>query len=295
MNFFESELKKIIKNTSNVFPATEYIGRACYGFIDKNRRAKIKFESRETLNQYDTLSIEVLDVEKGCIDKNFVRFDDLFGRKKVDNPNFSEGIVPHIWENGKSIDWYVYKLTEEDFEKIGKVVSNFVCLYKDMEMVEYTDLAKLYKKIIQVEMPEVIDNFLELEEMIKGKYNTFYDWIKIAFDYSEDMEEDFGEVADDIYKAFLEVRRKHGSKIAKSIYDAKFITLPNEIEAVGEYLNMGGKTEHIEKLAYSGYFMSCYNEYTFEQKTNVIEFLNMGGNVDEIHEVLKKKEIEIHY
>ena len=42
MNFFESELKKIMGN-SNILKDQKYVGRMCYGTISEDLRARVEF------------------------------------------------------------------------------------------------------------------------------------------------------------------------------------------------------------------------------------------------------------
>lgn len=45
----------------------------------------------------------LLNRREGEIDSSLLRFRDLWGMKKVSNPNFREGVSPHLWlNNGKA-------------------------------------------------------------------------------------------------------------------------------------------------------------------------------------------------
>ena len=106
MNFFESELKKIMGN-SNILKDQKYVGRMCYGTISEDLRARIEFVTLGVHDHYAGLKTSIINRKEGVVDSMLLRFTDIWGKPKVSNPNFREGVNPHIWtDNGKS-DWYV--------------------------------------------------------------------------------------------------------------------------------------------------------------------------------------------
>ena len=46
--------------------------------------------------------------------------------KKVSNPNFGEGISPHLWRDGNKVDWYVYHPTETDYRELTDAVKTYL-------------------------------------------------------------------------------------------------------------------------------------------------------------------------
>ena len=98
MNPFGQELRKILTQckTSGV---VSYAGRSAYIQLDPELRVKLDFLSLNISNQYNALKLTVLNRTEGAVDMNIIRFGDLLGKKKVSNPNFSDGVLPHLWDN----------------------------------------------------------------------------------------------------------------------------------------------------------------------------------------------------
>lgn len=131
MNFFEKELYKIIHPA---YPDATYVGRCCYVNLGGVLRAKIRFDECGYADHYSSLKISILNTNntKKCIVDNLVIwFKDALGRKKVSNPNFSEGIIPYIWEDGDSVDWYVYQPDYEDYMKLRESVIAYLGVFKE--------------------------------------------------------------------------------------------------------------------------------------------------------------------
>lgn len=98
MNPFGQELRKILTQckTSGV---VSYAGRSAYIQFDPDLRARLEFVSLNIASQYNALKLTILNRTEGAVDVNILRFGDLLGKKKVSNPNFSDGILPHLWDD----------------------------------------------------------------------------------------------------------------------------------------------------------------------------------------------------
>ena len=110
MTFFEQELKKLFADDT-AFMDKRFIGNACYGRLDHNIRIKIRFTTCGVADQYEALKVTLLNRNEGEIDNMMLYFHDLWGIKKTGNPNFGEGISPHIWRYREKTEWYVYRRT----------------------------------------------------------------------------------------------------------------------------------------------------------------------------------------
>ena len=104
---FQNELNKIFGNDS-VFDNTRFVGRACYGSLGADLKASAQFVSLHISNQYDALKINIINRTEGAIDSVTIRFKELWGNKYTNNPNFREGVSPHLWLDGDKLEWYVY-------------------------------------------------------------------------------------------------------------------------------------------------------------------------------------------
>lgn len=132
MNFFQNEIEKIMDNE---YPYSKsYIGKSCYVRLSglKNANvAKIEFHS-STSTTYDGLQISIINRNVGKIDTTILYFADIIGLRKTDNPNFKEGIIPHVWqENPTKADWYVYKLTDYDYTLLGVEVLEYLHMFEE--------------------------------------------------------------------------------------------------------------------------------------------------------------------
>ena len=114
MTFYEQELRKIVGER---YPDATYVGRACYVRLSDMNRAKIQFVTGIVGNQYNALRL---------------RFSDLLGTKMTSNPNFRNGVEPHIWDDYGKVSWYVYHPTRQDYEVLSDAVSDYLDVFQDM-------------------------------------------------------------------------------------------------------------------------------------------------------------------
>ena len=96
MTFYEQELRKII---GEQYPDATYVGRVCYVRLSDMNRAKIQFVTGSVANQYNALQLTILNRSEGQVDTLRLRFSDLLGTKVTSNPNFRNGVDPHIWDD----------------------------------------------------------------------------------------------------------------------------------------------------------------------------------------------------
>jgi hypothetical protein len=128
MNFFENELQKIFGSGS---PATDirFAGRACIGRLGQTTNVKLQFVTMGYAEHYEAVKATVFNRNEGVIDSQVFRFKDILGKKQVDNPNFRDGVFPHVWINDRSndkADWYVYKPNTADYKAIADTVNSYL-------------------------------------------------------------------------------------------------------------------------------------------------------------------------
>lgn len=99
MNTFEKELRKLFQHDT-LLTEPRFVGRSCYGKISNDIRMRAEFYNTKIAGHYDSLKIILLNRNEGVIDTALIRFDDLFGKQKVSNPNFKDGVFPHLWVDG---------------------------------------------------------------------------------------------------------------------------------------------------------------------------------------------------
>ena len=134
MNFFEQELRKLVSVCDGVSNPV-FAGRACYGDLGGDNRVKLQFVTMGYADNYEALKATILNRTDGEVDVNTFRFADIWGKKKVSNPNYSDGFIPHIYSNGLKVDWPVYKPTDADFKQLADSVSAYVNVFADRSAV----------------------------------------------------------------------------------------------------------------------------------------------------------------
>ena len=131
---FEKELKKIFGNDL-ILNNTKYVGRNCYGELDENIRMKARFITMGISNHYEALRLELINRTEGEIDATVIRLNEIWGKKAVPgNPNFRDGVSPHLWLNGDKLGWYAYQPTTKDFDILRESVKEYASVFKDFSV-----------------------------------------------------------------------------------------------------------------------------------------------------------------
>lgn len=142
-NFFEQELWYLFGDWRAI--DTPYCsGQSCYGTLDKELRVRIQFISTHISGQYDALKLTVLNRINGPVDTQVVKLGDLLGKKPIPgNPNFQEGVAPHIWDNYGKLEWYAYRPTEADYETIRQAVVRYLDVFRERTLEQTRDGPRL--------------------------------------------------------------------------------------------------------------------------------------------------------
>ena len=127
MSFSTDELMKCTEG----FEGRKCIGNTMYIPLGENNRLKLFFTTLGYADHYEGISISAVDKNNGVIDKNTIKFADVWGKKQVNNPNFREGITPYIWKDGNQVQWYVYKPTPRDMELLSEQISDYAELFME--------------------------------------------------------------------------------------------------------------------------------------------------------------------
>lgn len=135
MNFYESELKKVMEKSA-ILREQKYVGRACFGTVGKDIRARIEFVTTGTADQYEGIKTSIINRKEGVVDSMLLRFSDIWGKRKVANPNFKDGIIPCIWADDGKSDWYVYHPTKGDYRQLSAGIEQYLSVFQDMEMTQ---------------------------------------------------------------------------------------------------------------------------------------------------------------
>ena len=119
MNFFEQELRKIVRP---IDPEAVYVGSACYLRLGGMNRAKLQIAAATVADEYDRLRIKILNRQEGDIDILLLRFSDLFGPRSR---------KPYIWTYDGKTEWYAGPPTERDYRALTDAVRNYIDLFRD--------------------------------------------------------------------------------------------------------------------------------------------------------------------
>ena len=130
MNFFESELRKLFED-EGIFENPTFVGRSCFGDIGENLRCRIEFVTQGFASNYSALRVSILNRQDGVVDRMDLGFSDILGIKPVPgNPNFRNGVSPHIWLSDGKASWYAYKPTDTDYSKIRKSTTEYLNVFR---------------------------------------------------------------------------------------------------------------------------------------------------------------------
>ena len=131
--FFEKEMKKLFRQGLDL-PETIFAGRVCDGKLNEDVRVRMEFATEGVSDQYSALKVTLLNRREGPVDSLLLRFADVLGKKQTTNPNFREGIVPHIWKNGNDFAWYVYQPMAADYKTLADAVGSYTSMFQGEEL-----------------------------------------------------------------------------------------------------------------------------------------------------------------
>lgn len=128
MTVFEQELRRIFEQGA-VFSDLHFVGNACYGRLNDDVRVKVRFVAGEVAGQYDRLKVTLLNRREGEVDSMVLRFRDIWGLKQTSNPNFRDGVLPHLWDDYGQPSWYVYKPVRADYRQLSEAVNSYLAVF----------------------------------------------------------------------------------------------------------------------------------------------------------------------
>ena len=142
-SFFEQELGQLFGD-GKIFDNPACSGQACLGTLGKDLRVRVQFVSTHISGEYDALKLTVLNRTDGPVDIQVLKLEDLLGKKPVPgNPNFREGVTPHIWDCYGKLEWYAYRPTDADYETIRQAASQYLNVFRERQQERPQDGPKL--------------------------------------------------------------------------------------------------------------------------------------------------------
>ena len=105
---------------------------------------RAEFISTRISSQYDALKLTVLNRTDGPVDTMVLRLKDLLGKKPVpNNPNFRDGVMPHLWDDYGKVEWYAYRPTAADYQVIRQAAGEYLGVFRDRQQERTQDGPKL--------------------------------------------------------------------------------------------------------------------------------------------------------
>lgn len=134
MMFFEQELRKLFADGS-IIQSPQFLGQACFGELDRDLRVRVQFTDPSVLRSYDVLSVSILNRTGGVVDRLELKIVDMIGRKTIpNNPNFKDGLAPHIWDYYGKLEWYGYQPTAADYQAMRQSVDRYLNVFRDKSL-----------------------------------------------------------------------------------------------------------------------------------------------------------------
>lgn len=130
MTFFEQELRKLFDHDA-VFADARFAGNVCYGRLNEDVRIKAWFVTCGCADNYEALKVMLINRREGEIDSSLLCFRDLWGMKKVNNPNFRDGVSPHMWVYNGKAEWYAYTPGADDRQQLKEAVQTYLSVFQE--------------------------------------------------------------------------------------------------------------------------------------------------------------------
>ena len=123
-----NNMEQLLRDT--IGPALEdyiSIGARLYESIDNNRRVCIRFEQGRIYDQYDAITMCVIDKNDGVIDRQALPFAEIF--KEMRDLTHPNKLDKHIWSSNGEYKWYG-KPTAEDIQALRDAVRNYISVWE---------------------------------------------------------------------------------------------------------------------------------------------------------------------
>ena len=129
-DLFVAELNRLFGD-GTLMDRPVVIGKACYGQLGGDLRVRAEFVSLNVYEQYNALRLTILNRTDGKVDQLTLPFSAVWGRKPVNNRNFTEGIIPYIWVDRGKPEWYVYKPTKQDMDRLRESCKSYLDVFRE--------------------------------------------------------------------------------------------------------------------------------------------------------------------
>ena len=130
-SIFEKELRKLFED-GKLIRSPKFIGRDCFGMLGGDLRVRAQIIETCCASHYDAVKLTVLNRTEGVVDTFKFDLMDLWGKKAVPgNPNFPNGVAPHIWGYNGSYEWYAYTPTKADYQVLQNAIADYLEQFRE--------------------------------------------------------------------------------------------------------------------------------------------------------------------
>ena len=141
-NFFEQELQKLFGD-GQLMDLPTYSGCSCFGMLGKDLRVRAQFVTSDYEDHYDALKITILNRTNGPVDTLVLKLSDVWGKKPVNDPNFCDGVTPHLWDDCGKVEWYGYQPTAADYQVMRQAVGEYLDVFRERSQERTQDGPKM--------------------------------------------------------------------------------------------------------------------------------------------------------
>ena len=143
MNYFEQELRKLFEDSA-IMESPAFIGRECLGSLGGDLRVKARFMTTRVADHYDAVELTVLNRTGGPVDAVKLELAELWGKKDVPgNPNFPDGVSPHIRVYDGRAEWNAYSPTGADYRALRQAAERHLKVFREQTREREQDGPKL--------------------------------------------------------------------------------------------------------------------------------------------------------
>ena len=137
MNFFEQELRKIVKGCEAIhYP--KYVGRECIARLTDDLTVKLSFRTLHIVDHYDALQIRLMNRRDGEVDSQHIRFADVWGQVTMQGRD--ERISPYAWTYQEDTHWYGFRPNEMQYQQISDALNDYLGCFLAISEEETMDM-----------------------------------------------------------------------------------------------------------------------------------------------------------
>ena len=124
MTFFEKEMRSFFGRDSMIATKTFY-DKYLFGELNGDTAVKISFDGFGKVDEFQGFFVKIINKKSGLVDEQKFLFADIIGKVNTASCEFN----PHIDKGPSGWGWYIHNPTEEEREKIIKIIKEYIYIY----------------------------------------------------------------------------------------------------------------------------------------------------------------------